>query len=182
MNRPARTVCVYCASSPHVDPLYIDAATQLGRLIGSRGWRAVNGAGATGLMRALADAVVQSGGTACGVIPQFMVDNGWQYGGLSECIRVATMHERKRQMAAMSDAAIALPGGYGTMEELLEIVTWKQLGLYPHPVVILNTNRYYDPLIAMLHRAAAAQFVQPQHAAIWLEARTPEEAISLVTP
>ncbi|MDR0756343.1 MAG: TIGR00730 family Rossman fold protein [Tannerella sp.] len=175
-----RTVCVYCASGAPVTSVFTEAAAELGALLGERGLRVLNGAGAKGLMRTLSDAVIAAGGKACGVIPRFMVENGWGYDGLSERIEVETMHERKKWMADMSDAAIALPGGYGTMEELLEIITWKQLGLYRHPVVILNVNHYYDPLIEMFGRAVDTHFIRPQHAAIWQEARTPREAMQLI--
>ncbi|MDR2121334.1 MAG: TIGR00730 family Rossman fold protein [Tannerella sp.] len=175
-----RTVCVYCASGTPASPVFTAAAAELGALLGCRGLRVVNGAGATGLMRTLSDAVIAAGGKACGVIPRFMVENGWEYDALSERVEVETMHERKKRMADMSDAVIALPGGYGTMEELLEIITWKQLGLYRHPVVILNTDHYYDPLIMMFGRAVASRFITPQYAALWQEARTPAEAVRLI--
>ena len=176
-----RTVCVYCASNDSASAVFNEATKTLGTLLGECRLRVINGAGNTGLMRTLSDAVIRAGGEACGIIPRFMLENGWGYEGLSERIVVETMHERKKYMADMSDAAIALPGGYGTMEELLEIITWKQLGLYLHPVVILNIHHYYDPLIAMLKQAADAQFVHPQHATIWKEAQTPEDAMRLIT-
>ncbi|MDR1408184.1 MAG: TIGR00730 family Rossman fold protein [Tannerella sp.] len=180
MANTIRTVCVYCASGTPADAAHTAAAAELGTLLGQKGLCVINGGGATGLMRTLSDAVIGSGGTACGVIPRFMVENGWGYEQMSKRIEVRTMHERKKRMADMSDAAIALPGGYGTMEELLEIITWKQLGLYRHPVVILNINRYYDPLLAMFARAVDTHFVRLTHAAIWQEATTPGEAVRLI--
>ena len=175
-----QSVCVYSASSTRIDPVYTTAATQLGTLLGKRNLKVINGAGSIGLMRTVADAVMQAGGTVTGVIPRFMVENGWRHPALTEVIEVETMHERKQKMVDLSDAAIALPGGYGTMEELLEIITWKQLGLYPKPLVILNTNGYYDTLLQMFQHAIDEQFIHPQHALIWKVADTPEEAVEMI--
>jgi uncharacterized protein (TIGR00730 family) len=140
----------------------------------------INGAGSIGLMRTISDAALQAGGTVTGVIPHFMVKNGWGYSELTKVIEVETMHERKQTMADLSDAVIALPGGYGTLEELLEIITWRQLELYQKPVVILNTNHYYDPLLTMLRHAVDEHFIHPQHAVLWKVAGTPEEAVDLI--
>ena len=131
-------------------------------------------------MRVISDATLKAGGTVVGVIPHFMVENGWCHSGLTELIRVETMHERKQRMADMSDAVIALPGGCGTLEELMEIITWRQLGLYHHPVVILNTNHYYDPLLEMLNRAEDEQFMRLQRRMLWQVAETPEEAMRMI--
>lgn len=147
------SVCVYCASSTKIDSAYFEAARELGTLLGQRHIRLINGAGGIGLMSATADAVLAAGGEVTGVIPHFMVEQGWQHKRLTEMIEVENMHQRKQKMADLSDAVIALPGGCGTLEELLEIITWKQLGLYLNPVVILNTNGFFDPLLAMLQRA-----------------------------
>ncbi|MDR0893051.1 MAG: TIGR00730 family Rossman fold protein [Mediterranea sp.] len=174
------SVCVYCASSTKIDPAYFEAADRLGRLLAQRHLRLVNGAGNMGLMSAVADAVLAEGGQATGVIPRFMVEQGWQHTGLTELIEVGNMHERKQKMADLSDAVIALPGGCGTLEELLEIITWKQLGLYLNPIVILNTNHYYDPLLATLEQAVKENFMRRQHGDIWKVATTPEEAIDLI--
>jgi uncharacterized protein (TIGR00730 family) len=174
------SVCVYSASSTKIDRKYFDAAEELGRLIARRGIRLVNGAGCLGLMRTVADAVMAEGGSVTGVIPTFMVEQGWHHTGLTELIEVKDMHERKQKMADISDAAIALPGGCGTLEELLEVITWKQLGLYLKPIVLLNTDGYYDPLLQMLQRAVDENFMRSQHAAIWSVASTPEEAIDLI--
>ncbi|MDR0961813.1 MAG: TIGR00730 family Rossman fold protein [Mediterranea sp.] len=175
-----RSVCVYCASSTKVDAAYFEAANQLGTLLGQQGIRLINGAGSIGLMRATSDAVLAAGGEVTGIIPRFMMKEGWGNDELTELIVVETMHERKTLMAERSDAIIALPGGCGTLEELLEIITWKQLGLYLNPIVILNINQYYDPLLAMLRQAIDENFMRPQHAALWHVARTPDEAVELV--
>lgn len=175
-----RSVCVYSASSTKVDPLYFEAAERLGQLLAERHIRLVNGAGSIGLMRAVADAVLRNGGEATGVIPRFMVEQNWHHRGMTELIEVASMHERKQKMADLSDAVIALPGGCGTLEELLEIITWKQLGLYLNPIIILNVNGFFDSLLNMLGRAIEENFMRRQHGEIWKVARTPEEAVELL--
>ncbi|MCK9160179.1 MAG: TIGR00730 family Rossman fold protein [Bacteroidaceae bacterium] len=154
-----RTISVYCASSDKINSIYFQAAKVLGEMLADRHIRVVNGAGSVGLMGALSDSVLVKGGYVIGVIPHFMVEQGWQHIGLSELIEVGSMHERKQKIADMSDATIALPGGCGTLEELLEIITWKQLGLYSHPVVILNINGYFDPLLEMFHKAEQGNFM-----------------------
>ena len=174
------SVCVYSASSTKVDECYFQAAKELGHLLALRGIRLVNGAGNLGLMRACADACLEAGGKVTGVIPHFMVEQGWQHTGLTELIETPDMHIRKETMARLSDGVIALPGGCGTMEELLEIITWKQLGLYLNPVVILNTQGFYDPLLDMLRHAAEKQFMRQVHLDIWRVASTPAEAVSLL--
>ncbi len=174
------SVCVYSASSTKVDECYFQAAKELGHLLALRGIRLVNGAGNLGLMRACADACLEAGGKVTGVIPHFMVEQGWQHTGLTELIETPDMHIRKETMARLSDGVIALPGGCGTMEELLEIITWKQLGLYLNPVVILNTRGFYNPLLDMLRQAADEQFMRQAHLDIWRVASTPSEAVSLL--
>lgn len=174
------SVCVYSASSTKIDEVYFNAARQLGQLLAKRRIRLINGAGSIGLMRSVADAVLENGGEVTGVIPKFMVELGWHHTGLSKLVEVESMHERKQLMADLSDAVIALPGGCGTLEELLEIITWKQLGLYLNPIVILNTNGFFDPLLDMLTRAIDENFMRRQHGEIWHVATTPEEAVELI--
>ena len=175
-----QSVCVYSASSTKIADCYFQAARELGELLGHHGIRLVNGAGNLGLMRACADACLEAGGQVTGVIPRFMVEQGWQHPGLTELIETEDMHTRKQTMARLSDSVIALPGGCGTLEELLEIITWKQLGLYLNPIVVLNTNGFYDPLLKMLDRAAEEHFMRPAHLDIWKVASTPTEAIDLL--
>lgn len=179
MNK-IHSVCVYSASSTQIDPLYVDAAQRLGRLLGEKRIRLVNGAGNMGLMAAVADATLQAGGEAVGVIPRFMVEHGWHHTGLTELHVVNDMHERKQLMARLSDGVIALPGGCGTLEELLEIITWKQLGLYLNPIIVLNVKGYFDPLLAMLAKAVEERFMRVRHGDIWQVAATPDEAIELL--
>lgn len=175
-----QSVCVYSASSTKIADCYFQAARELGELLGHHGIRLVNGAGNLGLMRACADACLEAGGQVTGVTPRFMVEQGWQHPGLTELIETEDMHTRKQTMARLSDGVIALPGGCGTLEELLEIITWKQLGLYLNPIVVLNTNGFYDPLLKMLNRAAEEHFMRPAHLDIWKVASTPTEAIDLL--
>ena len=174
------TIVVYGASSQDVEKVFSDAAYRLGQLIARSGKRLVSGAGATGLMAAVEDGVLAAGGTAIGIIPQFMVDNGWLHQGLTEVIITADMHERKNRMAHMADAVIALPGGTGTFEELFEIITWKMLGLFVKPVIILNTDHYYDPLLQMLDHTADRGFMNPLFRNLWAVADNPEQALALV--
>ena len=174
------SVCVYCASSTQIDEKYFRAAKELGTLIAKKGLRLITGAGNMGLMCAVEDAVLAAGGKATGIIPTFMINEGWHHTGLSELIETQTMHERKQMMADMSDGVIALPGGCGTLEELLEIITWKQLGLYLNPIVILNIDGYYDHLLSQLRKAISENFMREIHGDIWKVATTPEEAIELL--
>lgn len=172
-------ITVYSASSGQVPEIYVAAARELGCLIARGNHTLVNGAGRTGLMGAVTDACLAEGGRAVGIIPQFMVEQHWQHEGMTELIVTPDMHRRKERMAEMSDACIALPGGVGTMEELLEVITWKQLGLYVNPIVILNTDGYYDPLLQLLRRAVDERFMRSLHADIWRVAATPAEALEL---
>ena len=173
-------VCVYSASSTQIDEAYFSAARTLGTLLAEKGINLINGAGKMGLMAAVTDAVMQHGGEAIGVIPRFMVEQGWHHTGMSQLLIVNDMHERKQTMAKLSDAVIALPGGCGTLEELLEVITWKQLGLYLNPIILLNTKGYFTPLLEMMQRAVDEHFMRIQHAAIWRVAQTPEEAVEML--
>lgn len=175
-----RNVCVYSASSTKIDKKYFDAAEDLGRLLAKNEINLINGAGCLGLMKAVADATLEDGGTVTGVIPHFMVEQGWHHKGLTKLIETENMHERKQLMADLSDGVIALPGGCGTLEELLEIITWKQLALYLKPIVILNIDGFFNPLLEMLDRAIEENFMRTEHGNIWQVATTPEEAINFL--
>ena len=172
-------ITVYAASSGQVPAAYIEAAGILGKIMAERGHTLINGAGRTGLMGATTEGVLAHGGKAIGVIPQFMIDQGWQHNEMTELIVTPDMHSRKETMAQRSDACIALPGGVGTLEELLEVITWKQLGLYLKPIVILNLNGYYDALLQQLVRATEERFMRQEHTQIWSVATTSEEAVML---
>lgn len=175
-----KRICIYCASSTQIDPAYFEAAQKLGRLMAEKSIAVVNGAGSMGLMKASADGCLQAGGEAIGVIPTFMIEEGWCHQGMTQIVETPDMHIRQQKMAELSDAGIVLPGGCGTMAELMELVTWKQLGLYLKPLVILNTNGYYDQLLQFMNKMADEHFMRQQHTAIWQVASTPEEALQLV--
>lgn len=172
-------ICVYCASSSEIDSVFFDAARQLGMLIARRGYTTVCGAGNEGLMKEVADGALAAGGEAVGIIPEFMAANGWMHKGLTRTVITPDIHTRKQRMAEAADAAVALPGGCGTMEELLEIITWKQLGLFSGTIVILNTDGFYNPLLELLENAVDRHFMKPSHRRLWRVAATPEEAIAL---
>ncbi len=174
---PQKTACVYCASSSKADKVYIDAAYTLGKLLAENDIRCVFGAGKTGLMGSLARGVMDNRGEIIGVIPEFMIAEGWGNEDLTQLKITPTIHSRKETMAQLSDATIAMPGGCGTLEELMEIITWKQLGLFSGAVIILNINNYYTPLIEMLERAVEERFMREEHRAIWQVVTTPQEAI-----
>lgn len=175
-----KTVCVYCASSSNVDKQYTNAAYSLGRLLAEEKICCVFGAGKTGLMGELAKGVMDNSGEIIGIIPEFMIEQGWGNEDLTEMIVTPTMHIRKENMANLSEAVIAMPGGCGTLEELMEIITWKQLGLFSGTIIILNINNYYSPLIEMLERAVEERFMRDEHRSIWQVASTPEDAIRIV--
>ena len=177
---PMNSVCVYCASSTQIDDKYFRAAEELGTLIAQKGLRLITGAGRMGLMNTVEEAALAAGGKVTGIIPTFMVKEGWHHTGLTELIETASMHERKQMMADLSNGVIALPGGCGTFEELLEIITWKQLGLYLNPIIVLNIDGYYDHLLAQLARAVEDNFMRSVHADIWQVATTPQEAVELL--
>lgn len=178
MEKPS-CVTIYGASSPRIDTRYADDARRVGALLARRGVTLVCGGGRTGLMAAAIEGASEAGGETVGVLPTFMIERGWQHPGLSEIVDTPSMHARKELMAARSCAVIALPGGVGTLEELLEIITWRQLGLYQGNVVILNTLGYFDPLLEMLRRSISEHFMNPDHASLWSVAADPAEAVSL---
>lgn len=173
-------IAVYCASSTKVHPDYFAAARAIGEGMARQGIGLINGAGNMGLMAASSDACLAAGGEVTGVIPSFMVEQDWHHKGLTQLIETHDMHERKQTIAQLSDGCIALPGGCGTLEELMEVITWKQLGIYLKPIVILNTRDYYAPLLQQLRRGIDEHFMGERHAEIWRVATTPEEAIELV--
>jgi uncharacterized protein (TIGR00730 family) len=168
-----RRICVFCGSSPGSRPVYAEAARATGRLLAERGIGLVYGGGKVGLMGVVADAVLEGGGEAIGVIPEPLVRREVGHGGLTELHVVASMHERKARMADLSDAFVALPGGFGTFEEFCEVLTWSQLGIHPKPCGLLNTAGFYSPLLAMFDHAVAESFVRPQHRTLVIEETDP---------
>jgi len=162
-----KSVCVYCASSPNVDKSYIELARKIGELLAKNGIHCIYGAGSTGLMGGLANGVLSQHGAITGIIPRFMCEREWNHTGLPELIMVETMHERKELMLRKADAAIALPGGIGTFEELVEAITWRKLGLFNNPIYIVNSNNYYRSLIDMLEKAVDEKFMEKEDLNLW---------------
>jgi uncharacterized protein (TIGR00730 family) len=175
---PFMRVCIFAASSSRVDNEYAVTASRLGALLASAKIDVVYGGGGIGLMGKLADAVLENGGRITGVIPAFMKDEGWGHNGLTEMIVTSDMSERKKKMFSLSDAVIALPGGVGTLEELTEAITLKQLSLFSGPVIILNTCGYYDTLFTFIEQMVEKQFMRFEHKGIWESVSTPEEVIT----
>ncbi len=175
-----KSVAIYCASSTKIKPIYYETARQLGRGLALRGVTQVNGAGNMGLMQAASDAALEAGGRVVGVIPTFMIEQNWHHTGLTQLIETPDMGSRKQTINDMTDAAIILPGGCGTLDEFFEIVTLKQLGVYLKPIVILNVDGYYDHLLLHLERSMQENFMRNEHRDIWKVATTAEKAIDLV--
>ncbi|MCE5331709.1 MAG: TIGR00730 family Rossman fold protein [Bacteroidales bacterium] len=173
-------ICVYCASSTQIKPAYFETADRLGKILAKEGIHLVYGGGSMGLMGQIADSVLAAGGKVTGIIPRFMCEEEWDHKGLTELIITETMHERKERIAMMADAAVALPGGCGTLEELLEVITWKQLGIFTKPIIIVNVDGYFDSLVAMLHRAVEENFMREVHRDIWKVVETAEEVIPAI--
>ena len=174
-----KKIAVYCASSTQIDDCYFQDAYRLGQLMAEQGITLVNGAGNLGLMAASANGCLEAGGKAIGVIPTFMIREGWCHNGMTEIIETADMHERQAKIAEITDAGIFLPGGIGTFAEMTELIVWKQLGLYLKPIILLNTNGYFDSLLNTLHLAIKENFMRPVHADIWQVAPTPEDAVKM---
>lgn len=164
MNREFRRVAVYCGSSTRVDPVYLDAAWDVGRALAERGVTIVYGGGNVGLMGHLAEGALSVNGEVIGVITEKLLAREVGHRGLSELFVTSSMQSRKTMMAQLSDAFIALPGGWGTLEELFEAATWTQLNYHQKPVGILNVNGYYNGLVAFLMHAESEGFVRPNHA------------------
>lgn len=167
-----KLLCVYCASSDRLDPKYYDAAAELGRGMVTHGWGLVYGGGKTGVMGAVARAVKQAGGRVVGVIPEFMKARELAYDEADELVTVITMRERKLLMETRADAFVALPGGWGTLEEIMEILTLRQLDVVRKPCVFLNQDGFYDPLLALFERMLADQFFKSSNMALFRMATT----------
>jgi uncharacterized protein (TIGR00730 family) len=173
--------CVFCGSQPGFGTEYVAAATALGHAFAQRGVELVYGGGHVGLMGALADAVMQSGGRVTGIIPRSLAERESANTRITDLRIVETMHERKAMMAAMSDGFIALPGGFGTFEEFCEAVTWVQLGIQQKPCVLANLGGYYDPLIAMFDRGVSTGFISEENRDIVRVVRSVEEILGALT-
>ena len=168
-----KQICVFCGSSPGTNPAYVRAAEELGTLLAQRNIGLVYGGSSLGLMGVVSRSAIRAGGIVTGVIPQAMVERGIESYGLSEVKIVGSMHERKAHMASLVDGFIALPGGYGTLEEIFEVIAWAQLGYHSKPCGLLNVEGYYDHLVAFLDQASSQQFIEPAHREMLLVDESP---------
>jgi uncharacterized protein (TIGR00730 family) len=175
-----RRVCIFCGSNNGARTVYVDAARAMGAALARRRIGLVYGGGRVGLMGVVADAVMAGGGEVIGVIPEALVAKEVAHEGLPDLRVVGSMHERKALMAELADAFVALPGGYGTLEEFCEVVTWAQLGLHRKPCGLLNVGGFYDRLLALFDHAVAEHFVRPAHRSLVLEERDPEHLLDLL--
>jgi hypothetical protein len=172
-----RRVCVYAGSNPGTDPAYADAARALAATMAERGLGLVYGGGKVGLMGVLADTILEHGGEAIGVMPQALIDREIGHPNLTELAVVGSMHERKAKMAELADGFVAVPGGIGTLEELVEVYTWSQLGIHDNGCGLLNVRGYYDGLAAFLDHAVGEGFLRAQHRAVLTVAEDPGELL-----
>ena len=175
-----RAVCVYCASSSRLNPEFYEDASRLGRLLAQDGRTIVYGGGRYGSMGALAEGALSVGGHVIGVMPRFLQDLEVAHERLTELHIVEDMRSRKHQMMMRSRAVVALPGGCGTLEELLEAITLKRLGVFSGPIVMINTRHYFDPLLRLLESAVEERFLEERHLALWQCVATPDEVIPLL--
>jgi hypothetical protein len=180
-SNPQRRVAVYCGSANGNDPAYLAEARALGEAIATAGLGLVYGGASGGLMGAVANAALAGGAEVIGVLPDVLAGKEIAHAGLTRLELVSTMHQRKARMAELADAFLILPGGYGTLEELLEVVTWAQLRLHAKPVILINTVGYWDGLLAFLDTTVAAGFLKPKNRALLQVASSAEEAITSIT-
>jgi len=173
-------ICVFAASIPGLDEVYLDAGREMAEILSDRKICMNYGAGSVGIMGVMADTMLAKGGRVNGIIPGFMKDMGWAHPGLPEIKIVESMHERKAEMMKDVDAIISMPGGVGTLEELLEAITLKQLGQFLKPIIIVNTNGFYDPLLSHFKDMVEQRFMRPLHGTIWQVAEKPSEVLDLI--
>jgi len=174
-------VCVFCGSSENCDQIYLDAAYELGSVLATSNTHIFFGGGKIGLMGTLALGALDNGGKITGIIPRFMYDNGWGHSGITEMCIVDSMHDRKQKMLACADAFIALPGGCGTFEELLESITWKQLNLHTNPIIIVNIRSYFQPLLKQLELSISEKFLEHRHQTLWYVVDSVHDIINRLT-
>jgi uncharacterized protein (TIGR00730 family) len=173
-------ICVYCASSAKIDKSFFEATEKLALLFVKEKIEVVFGGGGVGLMGKLADTIIANGGKIKGIMPGFMNEAEWAHKGVSDFEFTETMHERKTKFLQGVDAVVALPGGTGTLEEILEAITLKRLGYFTKPIIILNTNDFYGPLIEMLEKCVRENFMHKKHLEMWTFVREPEEVIDAI--
>lgn len=177
---PVKQICVYCSSSNLIAKEYFDDARSLGRAIAQKGITLVYGGGSSGLMGCIANEVLAYSGKVIGIIPDFMKQVEWAHTGVTELHVVGDMHERKKKFLDGTDALVALPGGCGTLEELLEVITLKRLGLFTKPIVIVNVNGFYNPLLEMLQRCIDQKFMNQDSNQMWRVVSRSEEVIDAI--
>lgn len=177
-NKP--TICVYCGSSPGADPAYLEAAEALGRGIAEAGWRLIYGAGDLGLMGATARACLKAGGEVIGVIPHHLRAIEKETMGLTALIRTETMHERKKVMFATADAFVVLPGGPGTLDETIETLTWRQLGLHEKPLAFVDVDGYWQPFLDLMAHMSEKKFMAERFRGFYDVEPTPEAALQSI--
>jgi uncharacterized protein (TIGR00730 family) len=175
-----KRICVFGGANPGAQPVYLEAARNLGATLARQGLGLVYGGGRLGLMGAVANGALEARGEVIGVIPQALAERGLAHAGLTDLRRMASMHERKALMVSLSDAFIALPGGFGTLEEFLEVLTWAQLGLHFKPCGLLNVQGFYEPLLSLFSHTVTEQFVEPGHQALALVDPTPEGLLNQI--
>lgn len=175
---PIRSVCVYCASSTRADPVYLQAAEQLGRILARNSLAVVYGGGGVGSMGRLADGVLAEDGTVIGIIPRFMKELEWFHEGVPELVLVDDLHDRKRALLDRADAVVALPGGSGTLDELLEAISLKRLGVFLGPIVMINTRGFFDPCIELLERCISERFMDRRHRSMWQVVDEPDQVMA----
>jgi uncharacterized protein (TIGR00730 family) len=181
MPNKIKALCVYCGSASRLDPLYLEAARQVGQTAARLGMRIIYGAGSTGLMGALAEGALQTGGEVTGVIPSYFNTPVLAHSRLTTLEVVDTIHQRKARMVELADAFLALPGGFGTLDELFETLTWAQIGLHHKPIGILNVNGYFDPLLKMVEFARQEGFIYSQHRDLFNVAEQPAEILAMLS-
>lgn len=170
-----KSVTVYCSSSNRSPKEYFDAASELGKGLAERGISLVFGGGNIGLMGCIANAAMENGGTVRGIIPRFLEEKEIAHYGITELHIVETMHERKMKLAEWADAFIVLPGGFGTLDELVEVITWRQLGHHTKPILLLNIDNFWDPLLGFFDSLAERNLVKPDHTGLYQACSTTEE-------
>ena len=180
VDEPGGRICVFCGSSVGGNPKYLADAKSLGEQVARGGWGLVYGGTSVGLMGAVADAALARGAEVIGVLPRNLQDREIAHRGLTKLRLVESMHERKALMASLSDGFVALPGGYGTLDEFFEIVTWAQLKIHSKPCILINTDGYYDPLLRFLEQAMKEEFVRPANRDLVQVARDPAEALQWI--
>jgi uncharacterized protein (TIGR00730 family) len=175
-----KKVCVYCASSTSIDEKYINVAKELAAELVNNDYGVVYGGGEVGLMGALADKVLELGGSITGVIPRFMVEVEWAHKKVKNMVQVETMYERKTKLIEDVSAVIALPGSTGTLDELADVISLKKLGIFTKPIIIINSFGFYDPLLELFEKMIEERFMRPEHRNIWSSVRTADEVVNAI--